>query len=167
MKTALELPDEALDDGERHFLNTIKEHGWFSTRVFDHKGTQPDFTYSTGFSASFDFPEIIVFGLSKDTAHSVLWDVWRDIETNKKPPIGLKTIGIFGNADAVFLPVAKSAYPEHLGWSRWFYRGDNFDCLQLVWPDREGKFPWEQGFDNDLVTSQTDLTGGGWKSHPA
>jgi hypothetical protein len=84
-----------------------------------------------------------------------------------KGPIGVKTPGIFGNADAVFLPVAKSAYAEHLGWSRWFYRGDNFECLQLVWPDREGKFPWEKGFDNDLATSQTDLTGGGWKSHPA
>jgi hypothetical protein len=85
MKTALELPDDALDDGERYFLNVIREHGWFSTRVFDHKGTQPDFTYSTGFSARLDFPGIIVFGLPKDTAHSILWDVWRDIETGKRP----------------------------------------------------------------------------------
>lgn len=166
MKTALQLSESSLDEGERQFLKAIREHGWFCTRVFDGEGNEPDFSYSTGFLESHNFPEIIVFSLPKEVSHSVLWDLWRDIEASKKPPVGKRIIGIFGNADAVLLPVGKSAYAEHLGWNRWFYRGDNFECLQLIWPDREGRFPWEDDFDKDFEGKQPDLTEGGWRSHP-
>lgn len=167
MRTALQLSDDTLDERERQFLKVVREHGWFSTQVFDDEGEEPDFSYSTGFAVNLDFPEIIVFSLPKEVAHSVLWDLWRDVEAGRKPQIGEKIAGVFGNTDAVLLPVEKSAYAEHLGWSRWFYRGDDFECLQLIWPDREGRFPWEKGFDEDLARKQPDLTGGGWRSHPA
>ncbi|WP_285017260.1 DUF4262 domain-containing protein [Novosphingobium sp. fls2-241-R2A-195] len=167
MNTALQRPDETLDEGERQFLNVIKDHGWFHTRVFDGKDEHPDFSYTTGFSVNHGYPEIILFSLSKDVSHSILWDIWREIEAGTRPEAGTRVHGIFGNADAVLLPVAKSSYEEHLGWNRWFYGNDDFDCLQLVWPDRDGRFPWESGFDDKFADSQPDLTGGGWKFHPA
>ncbi|MBN9146517.1 MULTISPECIES: DUF4262 domain-containing protein [unclassified Novosphingobium] len=166
MDTALLLSEEKLDDDERQFLNVIKDHGWFHTRVFDNKDEHPDFSYTTGFSVNHGYPEIILFSLAKDVSHSILWDVWRDIESGKRHEVGKKIQGIFGNADAVLLPVSKSVYKEYLGWNRWFYRSDTFDCLQLVWPDRDGKFPWEASFNDKFANSQPDLTGGGWNLHP-
>ncbi|PTQ07303.1 hypothetical protein CLG96_17250 [Sphingomonas oleivorans] len=167
MRTALQFPADTFDKAEHDFLSVVRDHGWFHTRVFDEKGESPDFSYSTGFTVNHGYPEIILFSLSKDVSHSILWDFWREIEAGHRPPVGSKVGGIFGNADAVLLPVAKSAYHEHLGWNRWFYGGDDFDCLQLIWPDRGGKFPWEEGFDSKFADSQPDLTEGGWKLHPA
>jgi hypothetical protein len=38
---------------------------------------------------------------------------------------------------------------DYLGTSLWFYRsvGRFFPVLQIVWPDKQCRFPWESGFD--------------------
>jgi hypothetical protein len=162
MPTALEFEDSDLDPRERKFLTEIRKYGWFNTRVFDPDQIEPDFSYSTGIFESVGFPEIIVFSLPKQVSHDILWDIYRDLADGKSFASRTKIPGIFGNHDAVLMPVAKSKYGEHLGWSQWFYRGDDFPCLQLIWPDREGLFPWEAYFDQSFVDDQPDLSGIGW-----
>jgi hypothetical protein len=105
---------------------------------------------------------LILFGLKNDVAHDILWDAYRDIEQARAFSVGVRTSGVFGNADAYLFPVAKRHYAEHLGWSRWFYRGDEFPCLHLIWPDRSGLFPWEEGFADGEKSVQPDLTENGW-----
>ena len=162
MITALDLPESDLDASERGFLSVIREHGWFNTRVFDPEQKEPDFSYSTGFFSSTGFPEIIVFSLPKQVSHDILWDIYRDISEGNAPAKATKISGVFGHHEAVLLPVSIAAYEEHLGWSRWFYQGSDFPCLQLIWPDREGRFPWDAGFDPEFAEKQPDLTEEGW-----
>ena len=69
---------------------------------------------------------------------------------------------ILEGADVALIPLAKQHYVEHLGWSRWFYGGDEFPCVQLIWPDRSNIFPWEAGFELDFEGEQPDLSSGGW-----
>ena len=69
---------------------------------------------------------------------------------------------MFANLPAYLFPVAKAYYAEHFGWNRWFYAGDDFPCLQLIWPDRNGVFPWEKGFDETFREDQPDLSEHGW-----
>lgn len=162
MKTALELDGAELDPADREFLAQIREHGWFGTRVVDLEKQETDFTYSTGFYHSLGHPEIIVFSLPKQVSHDILWDIYRDIREGNVPKPETRLPGIFGNHQAVLLPVSRDFYAEYLGWSRWFYRGDDFPCLQLVWPDRAGLFPWQSEFDPAFARDQPDLTGGRW-----
>lgn len=164
MRTAFDIDVSSLDEQERRFLDNIRDHGWFDNRIFDDESVLPDFSYTSGFYSSLEFPEVILFSLSKEVSHSILWDLYRDIQSGKSILVGAKTREIFGNAEAILLPVAKSQYEEHLGWNRWFYRGDDFPCLQLVWPDPEGRFPWEANFDERLRDYQPDLTEFGWGS---
>lgn len=162
MKTALELHETELDPSDRDFLAQLREHGWFGTRVFDPEKQEPDFTCTTGFFHSLSHPEIIVFSLPKQVSHDILWDIYRDIREGNVPKPETRLKGIFGNHQAVLLPVSRDFYAEHLGWSRWFYRGDEFPCLQLVWPDRAGLFPWHPDFDPAFASDQPDLTDGSW-----
>ena len=164
MRTALDLESSQLDADEQVFVSKVREHGWFGTRVFDPDKESPDFSYSTGFYARTGFPEIIVFSLPKDVSHNILWDIYRDFEAGNAPLPQRKITGFLGDFEAVFLPVHKDAYSEHLGWNQWFYRGNDFPCFQLVWPDREGLFPWEDGFDLSLAEDQPDLTEVGWNT---
>ena len=51
--------------------------------------------------------------------------------------------------EVVFLPVALPAYNEYLGYANWFYADlpAPYPALQMVWPDPNGVFPWQPGYD--------------------
>lgn len=163
MQTALDAPPEALDPGEEEFVGKVREYGFFRTSVLgDDRG--PGFSFTTGFWVSTGQPELIMFSVKHEIAHDVFWDLFRDAKSNKPIPLGKKTDQLFANLPAYAFPVAKRFYADHLGWSRWFYRGDEFPCIQIVWPDREGVFPWEPGFDPEFAGDQPDLTDKGWQA---
>ncbi|HEX8480318.1 MAG TPA: DUF4262 domain-containing protein [Allosphingosinicella sp.] len=157
MDTALDIPPDRLDPDEHDFVAVIREHGWFATHVREEEDLAA-FSYTTGFWLEFRLPEIVLFGLTRATRHDILWDVFRDLQGGIRWPEAERVSGVVGNADVAFFPVAARHYPEHLGWCRWFYGGDDFPCLQLVWPDRVGLFPWESGFDPALLEFQPDLS---------
>lgn len=162
MKTALDAPTAALDGPEQRFVADVREHGWFHTTV-SANAEGPGFSFTTGFWVNAGHPELILFGMKGEIAHDVLWDLFRDAKREKPLVVGKPMGDVFGNQPACLFPVAKRFYAEYLGWSRWFYGGDDFPCLQIVWPDREGMFPWEAGFDPAFAGSQPDLTERGWQ----
>ena len=161
MLTALQAPDHALDAHEKNFVAMIREHGWFRTNVFA-EGDNPTFAYTTGFWVTLGAPEIIVFGLKSETAHNIFWSIFRDLKEGKALPLLMRSSDLLGNHDAYLFPMQKGQYGEYLGWSRWFYAGDDFPCSQLVWPDRDGRFPWEPTFDPEMVGRQVDVAEGSW-----
>lgn len=164
MTTALDLPPEKLDEVEARFVAAIQKFGWFCTRVAgDEVG--PSFSYTSGLWAKAKHPELIMFGLLKDTSYGVFEDIYRELDRGIILETGVALPNLFGNAVAYVFPVAEKYYAEYLGWSRWFYRGNAFPCLQIVWPDHAGKFPWEAAFDPAFCNDQPDLTEMGWSSH--
>jgi hypothetical protein len=161
MRTALDAVPEAFDEAEQKFVTNIRELGWFRTGVFA-EADLPKFSYTTGFWVNTQKPEIIMFSMNDTVVHQIFMDLFRNAKADRCLPIGKQTGDVFGNFAAYTFPVAKRYYPDYLGWSRWFYAGDDFPCLQVVWPDRAGLFPWEREFDSAFASSQPDLTENGW-----
>ena len=161
MRTALDADFDTLDKHEQKFVANVREHGWSATNVFAEEGF-PGFLYSTGFWISAQMPEVIIFSTANNAAHAILWDMFRQTKAGVKYSVTTRTNEIFANLPAYLFPVSKKHYREHLGWGRWFYGGDDFPCLQIVWPDPKGVFPWEQGFDEKFRADQPDLTEHGW-----
>jgi hypothetical protein len=161
MHTALDADPAQLDKHEQNFVAQIREHGFFGTHVMaDAEG--PGFAYTTGFWLKFSFPEVIVFSLGRDDAHDTFWHMYHELEAGRRFPVGEPTGDVFENCAAMLLPVSPQQYRDHLGWSRWFYRGDDFQCLQLVFPDRGGLFPWSPVLSQSFREAQPDLTAGNW-----
>jgi hypothetical protein len=161
MRTALGANPAQLDKHEQNFVEQIRKHGWLGTHVApDDEG--PGFAYTTGFWLKFRFPEVIVFSLQRETAHDTFWHMYRELEAGRRFPVGVSTEDIFQNVPAVLLPVSQQHYRSHLGWSRWFYGNDNFQCLQLSFPDRGGRFPWSRRASESCQAAQPDLTEGNW-----
>ena len=163
MLTALDAPPEALDRHEQNCVALVREHGWMYHNVMGDAEHQP-FIYSTGWWKSANHPEIIVFGLRSETASAILWDLYREVVAGDPLPIATRTDRAFARLPAYLLPVNRRFYPDYLGWSRWFYGNDDWPCLHLVWPDREGRFPWEDGVSPDFARIQPDLTTAGWRA---
>ena len=160
-ETALDSPINSLDEAEQSFVGKIREHGWFRTSIIsDDEG--PGFSFTTGMWVSAQQPEFVIFSMKNEIAHNVFWDLFRDANNGKALETGRRLSDVFGNASAYAFPVAKRHYASYLGWSCWFYGGENFPCLQIVWPDRAGLFPWELGFDRSFIGDQPDLSENGW-----
>lgn len=166
MITALDAPADALDDDEKSFVAKIREHGWLNTSVTsDEEG--PGFSYTSGLWVNARQPEVIMFSMKREIAHDVFWDLFRDAQAGRGLKQGVRTDQVFANLPAYVFPVAEKYYREYLGWNRWLYAGDNFPCLQIVWPDRDGVFPWQDGFDPTFAHDQPDLTENGWSASVA
>lgn len=161
MNTALDAPVDALDPQEQKFVAIMREHAWHHMGVLGDAG-HSEFSYSTGFWLTLRHPEIIVFSLPQKVAGEVLWDLYRDLQKGRVFPVGVRLPDVFADVDAYLMPVGKQHYAEHLGWSRWFYGHDDFPCLQLVWPDKQGAFPWEAAWQPSFPALHPDLTPAGW-----
>ena len=159
-------PGDALDEAERNFSDVIRTHGWMQTVALD-EDDKPGFCFTTGFQTSIGHPEIICFKIDREVANKYFWLLYRCAQNGKPVPRAVRTRGLSPTDDAYVFPVAKRHYANYLGWSRWFYRGDDFDCLQVVWPDEAGVFPWEDGFDSKYANAQIDLTERGWAAEAA
>ena len=59
-----------------------------------------------------------------------------------------------GDYDVRFLTVDKGWYKDYFGYGHWFNQTWNFPALQIVWPDKQALFPWEENFNPDWKSGQ-------------
>jgi hypothetical protein len=159
--TALDTDPAQLDEHEKRFTEKIREYGWRGTNVFAEDDL-PGFAFTTGLWLTLRTAEIIVFSLEEDASNQIFWNIFNDAKGGREFRSHQRLANVLERYDVVLLPVAKRHYREHLGWSSWFYRGDGFPCLQLIWPDRNNAFPWQGGFEREFENDQPDLSEGGW-----
>ena len=148
------LPGFALPKAESEYdlklLDDVTKIGWHHVHV-QAEGSEPAFAFSLGFYANFGHPEIIVIGLPPDTAQQLLNIAEIHIVGAKSKYEPRKPyLDIAQGTRVAFIPVEQKYMAEYFGYGRWFYqskRGE-FPALQMVWPDKEGRLPWEKGFDS-------------------
>ncbi len=119
----------------------IATYGWHVIKVFeDDEG--PGFAFTIGLYERFDHPELIVFGLPLETMHLMLNGAGEAVRAGRTYTAGQSYDGILEGYDCTFRRVPLSHYQAYLGYARWYYDGDDFPVLQLIWPDREHRYPW-------------------------
>lgn len=114
----------------------------------------PSFSYSVGLYESYQHPEIICFGLPTDLAHLIINDVADLIKNGEKIKSYNHYENLFKNSRAEFLPVDFRNIEDYFGAALNYYQHNNFSTLQLVWTDRNDKFPWEDGFEERFIHDQ-------------
>ena len=148
---------------ERKLLSTIDEHGWQFTFVFDPDGEEPDFGYSVGFTKTLKAPEFIIFGLPKDLMSSMLWEVYRQIQSGTEPEDGMAWEGLLEGFSCISRKaIHKELHTEYTVSANWLWRENGNvgapEVFQLVWPGaQQGLFPWEEGCVQDVIDGQPAL----------
>ena len=121
----------------------IDTFGWHVVSV---SGT-PQWAYTIGLLHSFGLPELIIFGLRSEVHRFVLNGIAEALRDKELPgdevPVGIGS----GN-----LPFRMGALDD--GWKYWFptfatwmYRSNEIPIRQVVWTDKEGRFPSDPEFD--------------------
>jgi hypothetical protein len=129
------------DLGEKKVLADINEYGWHVTNVVEDDG-HPPWSFTIGLFETWAHPEFIVIGRSRATSHEMLKTLADDIELNDPPnltdPDGHLLLGM----KCHFLKVNTRYYSDYVGFALWFYRKRHFPLYQVIWPDRDGSYPW-------------------------
>ena len=118
----------------------------------------PEFAYTVGLFHSFNHPEVIVLGLPGETAQAILNNLADVIRTGKRFAAGEVSEVLLENYACKFLAIPPAQVTAHFGWAFWYYGDSPFPTLQLVYPDREHRWPWDKGVATGFLEQQPILS---------
>jgi hypothetical protein len=125
----------------------VEQHGWMVQAVLPTAAdpvTPPCF-YTVGLSGVGQHPELVAFGLSRETAAWLLNTLGGRVRAGERLTAGQCLEGLLEGDHALEL-LAVDNPAEVLTVAADLY-GSGVHALQLVWPDTNGCLPWDAGFD--------------------
>lgn len=146
---------EPLDALDLRVLADVAEIGW---HVVQAKEPGAGHAFTIGLFRSFDHPEVVLFGLDPETRQAALDRLGARVRAGERFDSGGVADGILADRPVTFKVVARRHYLAYLGYAGWFHGGPRFPALQAVWPDGEGRYPWERWFSRALRDAQPILS---------
>jgi Domain of unknown function (DUF4262) len=140
-------PPDPAGDAERRVVGDVEELGWHGVSRFPG-GSQLDHYYTVGLRRTYGAPEILIVGLAGDVAHGMARAVVDAIGQGASFAAGERSDAILEGYDVGFSSVGRAAAGDWLPLAAWYYGDDAWEALQLLWPDRAGRFPGEEGYDD-------------------
>jgi hypothetical protein len=147
---------EPEDDQDRDILAQIAEFGW-SVLGIEQDDEGPSYSFSVGLFHTLDVPELLVVGQKPQNAQGLINHVGELMREGRRFADGERAEGILEGYPAVLVAVDPRYYREYLGYARWVNRGSDFPALQIICPDRDGRFPWDDGYPAELFWHQRVL----------
>lgn len=142
-----------ISKAEQQVLDNVEKYGYSVVHVaesFNGPEEEPGFSYSIGLFKTFQLPEILLIGLDHELRHTLIDNICIDYEEGNGLNVGAFNPDIVEHFDCLVVEVEKEHYAEYLGWARWFYKGDEFPAVQVVYPDTLGCFPWDKDFSRHI-----------------
>lgn len=134
------------EESEKRVIQDVEKYG-FHMALLEDDGYLPAFVYTIGFYKTYQHPEIVVFGLKNEVTQHLLHHIGEEIKKGTKFLTGIDYNGFLSNYPIRFIKVDIEHYADYLGFGGWFYNNSfDFPAYQLVWTDKEGKYPWEENF---------------------
>jgi hypothetical protein len=149
-------PEDKVSQAEAKLVADVKAYGWHVLNVFSNEG-RPNFSYSVGMQTTLGHPDLAVFGLSLEVGQSLINLVGDAIRSGLWLTDGARSSDFLQAYDCLFRAVPPYLHPEYFGWGLWFYGDEEFSVLQLIYPDRFGQWPWEEGVDQAFRDAQPVL----------
>ncbi len=126
---------------------TIAAHGWIVMRI-DADDQGPGFAYTIGLEDSFAHPEVILVGLRMETAQVVLNNVVANIRGGATYGAAEAYSEILKGYSVTFRSVPEYQHAAYLGTALRYYGERAFRALQLIYPNRDGLWPWDTEVSN-------------------
>jgi hypothetical protein len=146
------------DEHDRFILENIERVGWSVIGIEDSEEGEdvPTYSFSVGIYHTLGQSELLVMGLKPQTATVLINNIGEAMRQGRRFAAGDRAEDV-ANMPVAFVAVDPAHYRKYVGYIRWLYRGSGFPLLQCVWPDGQGVFPWEPGYDSRFFESQRVL----------
>ena len=146
----------ARDKHEQKAVDDVQRYGLHIVNVLE-EGDFPGFAYTVGVYRTFEHAEILIYGLRKDRAHQILNDLADNLRAGKRYVAGETYDDLLEGLSCTFRIIPQTHYGEHLGWATWFNETIDYPAVQLIYPDREGRWPWQDGVSEGFRRHQLVL----------
>jgi len=134
--------DPVATPAEQRLFADIAEHGVHIVHEAEH-GERPVFAYTVGMWHSFGQPEIIVIGLPREVAQDLLDNLADEVDGGRRFGAGEQHGGLVRDYPVRLLRVNDAQAAQWLPLVGWAYERSDVPCLQLVYPDKQGRWPWQ------------------------
>jgi len=141
-------------------LSDIEKYGWHAMIITGE--TWSRFAYTVGAYDALGLPELIVVGLTEKTAHTALHLAIKAMQSGTDLTIG-RHADIIGGVGVEVRPVSREWYEHVMYRTNWYYSGDRVPVLQIIYPDLDGHFQWDEDFNDYFL--QPLLTPGAQQNH--
>jgi len=138
---------------EDKLIEDVKKSGW-SVMLIEATDYLPSFAYTVGLWKNYNHPELIAFGLTTKTLHSMLNIGGELVKSGNALKIGRDYDEFFNNGEAQFVTVDPRNLEDYFGYSIWLNKTNVFPALQLVWTDRNGNYPWHLDYEEEFIYRQ-------------
>jgi len=135
------------------FSEDIDKFG-FTVLMLEATDYLPSFAYTVGLWKNFKHPEVISFGLSVQNLQTLLNTVCELVKEGKIMEQNKTYEDFFDSGKTEFIKVDERNIQDYFGMTIDFYNSRDFQAIQLVWTDRNNKFPWETNFEENLKYRQ-------------
>jgi hypothetical protein len=153
----VELPDFHIPHAEK-IEWMIETTGWALEPVAsdaEHDPPTPAYAYSIGMPNAVGFPEVAVFGLTPVATSGLVTLVADARRGGTKIPLGVELVGLLDNElRCLFAPIAMDDWGPYFSTATSWYRGEKFEIVQLLYPDRNGFMPYEHGYEHRMRFAQ-------------
>ena len=139
-----------MNEYERSVVANVEKYGWHCTSVSTTLGdTEPTFAYTVGLYHSYRQPEFIIIGLDCRVAYAILRILADAAAAGEMYALDRPCDALIENYECVFVEVPRDRFDDYVFSALWFYAGNAFPLYQVVWPDREGRYPWAKSATPD------------------
>lgn len=146
----------AEDPGEQKVLDDVAKYGWHCVNILPEAHEGP-YSFTVGLFQTYQYPELLIYGLNREIAHKVLSNAVEGLPHGRRLDLSAATDELLVGYSCCFVEVPTSKYFEHVGFARWYYRGNGFPLYQIVWPSRDGHFPWHPKASEEFKQCQPVL----------
>jgi hypothetical protein len=147
----MQLP--GLDDLLRDISNQIENTGRYIAHISAGED-MPQFSYTIGLHGLHGHPEILAVGLPVTSADPLLHNASYLVARGSRFDDGNVCTDLLDGYALVFAPVRREMHERLFGLAFWHYGAVEFPTLQCIWPDREGRYPWNEAADAEMRSQQ-------------
>lgn len=127
--------------------SNIEKHGFHVTYVMESIDFTP-FGYSTGLYKNFGIPEAFVSGLPNGLTNTLITNYAQTFK-HQKIPLNKKLDNLTDRFSVYIIAVKNEDLSEKILSSFRCYEDNDFESVQIIFPDLAGKFPEEMVYDYD------------------
>jgi hypothetical protein len=125
-------------------LQEIRTKGWTVVGVAEDSEL-PGWAYTIGLTHSYGADELAMFGLDVDDMQHWVGTLGAKVADGEPLPVdGPLDRAVLG-LPAILRPMDPSWHEELFGVANNFYQGPHFRARQVIWGDRSGRYPWDEG----------------------
>ncbi|MGX1130483.1 hypothetical protein RKD49_002673 [Streptomyces glaucescens] len=145
--------DAAWDERDGRIARNVTAHDWHAMGVLGDDAPA-DWGYSIGLWHTLRSPEVSVFGLPAQTAMHVVNAAGTAVRDGAPLARDQRRGDVLNGREVIVRPVHSSWYRDFFGAGIDFYQRPPMPVTQLFWPDKAGRFPWDDDVDAYCRTSQ-------------